>query len=70
MINAILKLNRWYDDLDKDHGGLRLVIFFIPMLILICMMNLSSDETINFFGLFGMMTLLAIRLVPLIARPR
>jgi hypothetical protein len=68
MMDAIRRLNRWYDGLDAEHGVLRFMLFLIPMAIFISMINFGSYRVMC-AGVTGMALMAFVRVLP-IAFPR
>lgn len=68
MLEPIYRLNRWYDDLDKEHGVLRFMLFLIPMAIFNAMIAAGSYRVMC-AGVVGLAVFALLRIVP-IAIPR
>ena len=64
MLDAIYRLNRWYDRLDNEHGVLRFGLFIIPMMIFTLLIYWPRWGIPNIIGLLGFALFALVRVIP------
>jgi hypothetical protein len=65
MLESIYRLNRWYDRLDNTHPTARFMLFIIPMMVFVVLLNWPHADVLNMLGLAGVMTYATLRTLPI-----
>jgi hypothetical protein len=64
VLKTIYRINRWYDDLDRDHGVLRMMLCLIPLASFSFMMN-RDTPVVQWTGVIGFATFALLRTAPI-----